>query len=733
MNRSYSLLIIGFLVCLSVCLVWYAGEANQGNGIGWANRIQSLFNGFCDGTAGMTDIWEPRIGAYRLNSTTVIFPGDPVSHARHLRRGWSRPEPEAAWTQDRIARCIFEVSQPEPLVCRITARSLPGLTPPQSLSILIQETILLETVLGDTLQTISFEIPTDRLVSGWNLMSLEVSRLDRPSALGLGSDGRLLGALIREIRFMPKTKSTEITARSLSDDDREPDRIPPGSSVIIPVAAPDGTCAALEFINREPERPTGVEIWFQQDGTDGRDGLNQKLWSRTITRPRHWRRTIHAPVSEPGILRIINRGESDLVVRGRMSVHSQPESPVSGSGTAFRSHWIVMVMDACEASFLGGYGAPDAVTPFLDRLAERGVQFRHAVGTASYTVTSVAGMLTGELPGVHGVRGIGDILNRTVPTLPEILSETGMDTLALSAMPTVSRDWGFDRGFRVFREVFAETDRPVMAGMMADAAAQLSVRPDFPTFLYVHFREPHAPYHPEAPFDRIWGQTDARFGEIAWLNEQDAGHGAVHDKEIDQARNRYKGQLAYVDRVIEHMFRRIQERIPGPLGLIVLSDHGEAFGQHQRFTHNATVYSEMLHVPFLVYTGNQGEKQIRRDRVSNAQLGEIIRKHLQEWTVKSELWHRAAGNEHYPTGLYFRNWHYVDGGYYPISELYELDRDPGETMDMATSMPAMTLFLRGRWLANQDGGTVAEGMKPETNPAESNHLTDRLRSLGYLQ
>ena len=106
---------------------------------------------------------------------------------------------------------------------------------------------------------------------------------------------------------------------------------------------------------------------------------------------------------------------------------------------------------------------------------------------------------------------------------------------------------------------------------MSDAAIAAARSLPKPFFLFVHYFDPHAAYHPPTPYSE-------RFRD-----------------------DPYEGEIAYVDREIG----RLRDALDG-LGLLegtvvtVVSDHGESLGEHGEPTHGVFLYQATLHVPLIV-------------------------------------------------------------------------------------------------------------------------------------
>ena len=70
----------------------------------------------------------------------------------------------------------------------------------------------------------------------------------------------------------------------------------------------------------------------------------------------------------------------------------------------------------------------------------------------------------------------------------------------------------------------------------------------------------------------------------------------------DEELNRYLNAIRYQDHFLENLFDQYKE-----LGLyedtvfVILGDHGEAFGEHGRYTHGNVIYEEALRIPMIVH------------------------------------------------------------------------------------------------------------------------------------
>jgi arylsulfatase A-like enzyme len=287
--------------------------------------------------------------------------------------------------------------------------------------------------------------------------------------------------------------------------------------------------------------------------------------------------------------------------QGRLSDPSERAEPASEPPVLFRRppHVVFVLLDTLRADALAALGGPPNVMPRLNERAAAGVLFEDVHTNASWTRASCASIFTGLLPEEHGAARFHERLSEHWSTLPEQLSAAGYETAAFIAnWVQVGRDTGFAQGFAPedFHELASGDEILARAG--ADAA-ETEVRsayaraeavnaavlewlasdardPYRPAFLYLHYLDPHSPYlEPPEP-------------------------GTLQDPR-ERKRGLYRQQLRYLDRKLEELFTALDSALSGPKIVIVTSDHGEEFYEHDDWGHGHSLYREVLHVPLLVF------------------------------------------------------------------------------------------------------------------------------------
>src|SRR5512143_964127 len=269
---------------------------------------------------------------------------------------------------------------------------------------------------------------------------------------------------------------------------------------------------------------------------------------------------------------------------------------------------IVYLVDTLRADHTGVYGYPRRTTPELDAFAKDAVVFERAIAHASWTKPSVASILTSRLPARHRAVQLRDPLDPGNPTLARRLAERGFSTGAAIANSVIyDAESAFDPGFEVFAGLHGEDDRRsklVGADVVVDSAlAFLRSRRGLPTFLYVHTMDPHVPYEPPPPFDRMFEPLPAP-GHPGRDPRTDYKEPLDRERMVGQ----YDGDVAFGDREFGRFVRELKAAgLYRDALLVFLSDHGEEFLDHGRWLHGRSLFDELIRVPLVVkLPGNRG-------------------------------------------------------------------------------------------------------------------------------
>jgi arylsulfatase A-like enzyme len=286
---------------------------------------------------------------------------------------------------------------------------------------------------------------------------------------------------------------------------------------------------------------------------------------------------------------------------------------------------LLIVLDTVRAQSLGWYGYPRPTSPQFDRLAQRGVCFKRAISTCSWTLPSHASMFTGHFP--HRLStGEGKPLDATYPTLAEILAARGYMTAGFAANTfCCSREFGLARGFVHYENYRVSAGQAIIStslGRTARGKLRLGelldtdknfgrtnaerLNRDFlrwlsnhkdgrPFFAFLNYFDAHAPYLPPLDFALRFAPTRPR-GHLT-----PAIYEALPGEAIQELNNAYDGAIAYLDHHLGLLFDELETdgRLQNTL-VIITADHGEQFGEHGLVDHGNSLYMTLLHVPLVI-------------------------------------------------------------------------------------------------------------------------------------
>ena len=277
---------------------------------------------------------------------------------------------------------------------------------------------------------------------------------------------------------------------------------------------------------------------------------------------------------------------------------------------------LVFVLDAARADHFGVYGYDRPTTPRVDRFAAEAVTFRHVRAEASYTFLSTSALFSGASPAETGLGArSGGVVPESIELLAERARAAGYRTYGYSENPYVTADFGLTQGFDVFDEAYAIEDHLALEPISEDVdpaerleamlhrAVTEGAESGAPFFAYAHLLRPHNPYVPPAPYAGRFGshERDRVFGENETLTELNAHGGPFARATLERMRTLYDENLAYGDALFGGALDALDALGVADETLVVLvSDHGEAFGEHGAILHGTRLDDATLRVPLVI-------------------------------------------------------------------------------------------------------------------------------------
>lgn len=283
---------------------------------------------------------------------------------------------------------------------------------------------------------------------------------------------------------------------------------------------------------------------------------------------------------------------------------------------------VVWLIDTLRADHLKMYNPnSDVQTPHLDELAKASAVFERASVQGNSSLPSSASIFSASYPSVHKIVTEKTKLSKDQTLLGEAFKQAKWRTGLFSSNGYVSQSWGFARGFdkevnpiREGSPSKAEYLWPAAKGWLEE---QLKASKDEPILLYLNTSDPHVPYDPPSEDLKLYHQGGA-VGKVTprgtgqLLHDMAEGKVKLSGPEVAYMRALYKGAITYNDRWFGTMLKDLEALgVRDEAMIVVTSDHGEEFGEHERFGHGISLYQELIDVPLMIHYKPWTSKGVR--------------------------------------------------------------------------------------------------------------------------
>lgn len=456
-------------------------------------------------------------------------------------------------------------------------------------------------------------------------------------------------------------------------------------------------------------------------------------------------------------------------------------------------------------------GAEDRA-PTLNRLANEFVSFDQAVANGPNTPSSFPSILTSTHPLMYGGYRY---LDEQRPFVSETFQEAGYRTVGYHSNPHLGPEKNYNHGFETFNDGGESDDdarslknlvdehldpdgilyRILRRGyhlfqMTADTSAYARAPAiteratdwfdeqwdgDKPFFMWLHYMDVHYPFTPPDEYlekqglDTFSTRRKASLNGMMQENPED-----LTKEDVEDLLALYDGEIRLVDETIQDLLDNLEAMdILDETAVFVTADHGEAFGEHDRFGHHPYLYDELLRVPLVarlpdteparvdeqvslvdlgptfydllgvetpknvqgesllpLLTGDEDEIADNADADEGKSADEETNEENVEESDADERLALCTGQGGQTLACRTDRWKCFWRVDDEVVELYDLHDDPEELTDVSDDNPKVVDRFRERMAAYLDEADATDVGLPEVE--ESDEVKQRLEDLGYV-
>jgi arylsulfatase A-like enzyme len=254
---------------------------------------------------------------------------------------------------------------------------------------------------------------------------------------------------------------------------------------------------------------------------------------------------------------------------------------------------VVVVLESVPAEYLPEYGGKYPVTPELDKYRRGSALFDNIYAHCPTTSYSLVSLLLSIYPRISYQGLTEEHPAVEFPSLSSELDRRGYRTAFFSSADLRHQQCDVFLSHRQFDKVddyrSVPCGRPILRASTAnwpflDGRDDSCIADGFIDWIQSDETKPF--------FAVLWTMM-THYPYFAADGETDFG--------VPEKFNRYLNALRHDDRMLGTLLHALEERhLDQSTLVVVVGDHGEAFGQHGQWTHAQTLYEESVHVPLIL-------------------------------------------------------------------------------------------------------------------------------------
>jgi arylsulfatase A-like enzyme len=245
---------------------------------------------------------------------------------------------------------------------------------------------------------------------------------------------------------------------------------------------------------------------------------------------------------------------------------------------------VVMVfIDTLRPDHMGVYGYERDTTPRLNEWAEGAAVFTNGRSVAPWTLPSSRSAFSGNQP---------EAWDRS-ENVAEQFAAAGWATGGFVGNIYLSANFDMSAGWDTYNVV----NWPEASVQVDKVEEFLERHEDRDSLVMIHLMDMHLPYTEPRAYRNLWaGDTPEGLQSNSTRNPILRAANNNLDEVREWLIARYDQNMRYLDDTLADLF----EDLGDDTSVMLFSDHGEEFWDHDEFEHGHSLYDELLRVPFIV-------------------------------------------------------------------------------------------------------------------------------------
>jgi lipoteichoic acid synthase len=389
---------------------------------------------------------------------------------------------------------------------------------------------------------------------------------------------------------------------------------------------------------------------------------------------------------------------------------------------------IVLVLESTAAEYVQPYDHTFKVTPELEKQLSNAIVFENMYAHAPATNKSMVSLLGSIYPWISYASITQEHPDISIPTLSSELSAHGYQTAFFNSGDNDFQKAGEFLSFRQFNEIrdcktlecnttfLEKNSKEALNGTNDECTAKtmlswINKNKSKPFFSMMWTYQTHYPYYAT---DSVQTYTDR-----------------------DTVFNRYLNAVHHSDKVLGLIVSELKKKkLDKSTLLVVVGDHGEAFGDHNQTTHASKIYEENVHIPFVLinpaFTAQTKTQLGGMVDVAPTIMSVLGLPAADKWqgqnlfaTAKNKRTYFFCPWSDHLFGYREGNKKYIYNATLNVTEIYDVKKDPGETCNLADHEEQVELSHQkmAAWIQYQNA-FINETFKKKTELVTSSRRTE---------